>query len=143
VYLNACFQYSLPHVTASTGGAIKLVHRSIGPYCDEYKALVTLLDSKKQDVYLFKNPVPCFLEYIHNPVFVMHSVDDLNAPVLCLGCNVRTFYQMDLVDTLTSVNLNSSLYLDWVLISDRMIYVHDRRMKKTTDGYIHNGDMYV
>lgn len=50
----------------------------------EYEALVTLLDSKKQDVYLFKTPVPCFLEYIHNPLIIVCSVDDLNALVLYL-----------------------------------------------------------
>jgi hypothetical protein len=34
VYLNACSHYSLPHVNVSTGGAIKLVHRSTGPNHD-------------------------------------------------------------------------------------------------------------
>lgn len=73
----------------------KIVHRSTGRNCVEYEALVTLLDSKKQDVYLFKTPVPCFLEYIHNPLIIMCSVDDLNALVLYLECNMRIFYQMD------------------------------------------------
>jgi hypothetical protein len=75
--------------------------------------LVTPLDSKKQDVYLFKNSVPSFLEYVHNPVVIVRSVNELNAQVLYvyLGCNMRWTARSGHID----IFLMQTLYYSYIL----------------------------